>query len=141
MSNNIFTRPEKVISGVCSHLALKYSIKPLILRIIFIIVTLLLIPILGILLYFILAISNGKIMKKVTFAIIGAILGIPLSYYFQSEMVKSKMGGIGGYLKNFDKILDNSDLIGNVILSVVIFAIVGGLVGYFIDENEAKKTK
>ena len=140
MSNNIFTRPEKVISGVCSQLALKYSIKPLTLRIIFIIVTLL-ITIPSILLYFILALSLGKVMRKVAFAIIGAILGIPLSYYFQSEMVKSKMGGIGGYLKNFDKILDNSDLIGNVILSVVIFALVGGLIGYFIDENEAKKTK
>ena len=79
--------------------------------------------------------------KKVLFAIIGAILGIPLSYYFQSEMVKSKMGGIGGYLKNFDKIVDNSNLLGNVVLSVVIFAIIGGVIGYFIDENEAKKTK
>ncbi len=140
MSNNIFIRPEKVISGVCSQLASKYSIKPLILRIIFIIFTLL-VPILGILLYFIVALSQGKVMKKVTFAIIGAILGIPLSYYFQSEMVKSKMGGIGGYLEHFDQILDNSNLIGNVILSIVIFAIIGGLIGYFIDENEAKKAK
>jgi len=78
---------------------------------------------------------------KVLFAIIGAILGIPLSYYFQSEMVKSKMGGIGGYLQNFDKIANDSNLLGHVVLSVVVFALVGGVIGYFIDENEAKKTK
>ncbi|MDO9154536.1 MAG: hypothetical protein Q7U47_12685 [Paludibacter sp.] len=79
--------------------------------------------------------------KKVLFAIIGAILGIPLSYYFQSEMVKNKMGGIGGYIQHFDRIVNDSNLLGNVILSVVIFAVVGGVIGYFIDENEAKKTK
>jgi phosphate/sulfate permease len=78
---------------------------------------------------------------KATFAIFGAILGIPLSYYFQSEMVKSKMGGIGGYIQHFDQIANNSNLLGNVILSVVIFAFVGGVIGYFIDENEAKKAK
>jgi hypothetical protein len=78
---------------------------------------------------------------KVLFAIIGAILGIPLSYYFQSEMVKIKIGGIGGYIQHFDRIANDSNLFGNVVLSVVIFAITGGVIGYFIDENETKKTK
>ncbi len=79
-------------------------------------------------------------MKKVIFAIIGAILGVPLSYYFQSSMVQAKVGGIGGYLKNFGEILNNGSLLGNVILSVIIFALVGGLIGYFIDKNESKNT-
>lgn len=77
--------------------------------------------------------------KKVLFAIIGAILGIPLSYYFQSEMVRAKVGGIGGYLQNFGDIVSDGNLLGNVILSVVIFAIVGGIIGYLIDKSEAKK--
>ena len=76
---------------------------------------------------------------KIKGAVIGAILGIPLSYYFQPEIVKSKLGGVGGYLKNFDKIVDNSDLLGNVILSIVVFAFVGGVIGYFMDKNETKK--
>jgi len=84
---------------------------------------------------------KNKINKKISFSILGAILGIPLSYYFQSEMVKSKVGGIGGYLQNFGDIVDNSDLLGNVIISIIVFALVGGVIGYFIDENEAKKTK
>ena len=78
-------------------------------------------------------------MKKVIFAIIGAILGIPLSYYFQSSMVQAKVGGIGGYLQHFGDIVKNGNLMGNVVLSVVIFAIVGGLIGYFIDKNESQK--
>ncbi len=77
--------------------------------------------------------------KKVLFAIIGAVLGIPLSYYFQSEMVKAKVGGIGGYLKHFGDIVNNANLLGNVVLSVLIFTIVGGLIGYFVDKNEVEK--
>jgi ABC-type antimicrobial peptide transport system permease subunit len=77
--------------------------------------------------------------KKGLFAIIGAVLGIPLSYYFQSEMVKAKVGGIGGYLKHFGDIVNNANLLGNVVLSVLIFTIVGGLIGYFVDKNEVEK--
>ena len=79
-------------------------------------------------------------MKKTIFAIIGAILGIPLSYYFQSQIVQSKVGGIGGYLKNFGDIVKDGNLLGNVILSVVIFALVGGVIGYFIDKNASKSS-
>ncbi|TRZ50731.1 zinc-ribbon domain-containing protein [bacterium] len=85
--------------------------------------------------------EKNKKMKKVTFAIIGAILGIPFSYYFQPEIVRAKVGGMGGYIKNFGDIAKNSDLIGNVIISIVIFALIGGVIGYFIDENETKNKK
>ena len=80
-------------------------------------------------------------MKKVTFAIIGGILGIPLSYYFQSEIVKAKTGGIGGYMSHIGEIAKDSNLCGNIILSVIVFALVGGFIGYMVDENEAKKAK
>ena len=86
-------------------------------------------------------VKSEYVSQKVAFAIYGGILGIPLSYYFQSDVVKNKVGGLGGYLKNFGQIVDNSDLLANVIISVVIFAIVGGVIGYFVDENEAKKIK
>ncbi|MEO0899617.1 MAG: hypothetical protein AAFY71_24620 [Bacteroidota bacterium] len=76
--------------------------------------------------------------KKVIFGIIGAVLGVPLSYYFQPEMVKAKTGGIGGYLQQIDKVAENSELLTNVIISVVIFTLVGVLVGYFIDKNAEK---
>jgi hypothetical protein len=79
-------------------------------------------------------------MKKITFTIIGAVLGLPLSYYFQPDMVQAKVGGIGGYIKNFGDVLEAKDLISNVIMGVIVFAIIGYVVGYFMDKNEAQKT-
>lgn len=77
--------------------------------------------------------------KKGFFAIIGAILGIPLSYYFQSAMVQAKVGGVGGYMTNLGEIANDPNLLGNIILSVVIFTIVGGIIGYFLDKSEVQK--
>jgi len=79
-------------------------------------------------------------MKKTLFTIIGAILGLPLSYYFQPEIVRVKIGGISGYIKHFDKILEADDLIGNVVIGVVVFAVVGFVIGYFMDKNASPKT-
>lgn len=77
--------------------------------------------------------------KKVLLPIVGAFFGIPLSYLFQSEIVKSKIGGFDGYIKHFDSVLKEESLRGNVILSIVIFAFIGGVIGYFLDKNEAEK--
>lgn len=82
--------------------------------------------------------DNIASSRLLIFAIIGAILGIPLSYYFQSQIVQSKVGGIGGYLNQFGEIVKDGNLLANVILSVVIFALVGGVIGYFIDQNANK---
>ncbi len=75
--------------------------------------------------------------KKILFAIMGAVLGVPLSYYFQSDIVKAKVGGIGGYMRHFGDIADNSNLLGNVFMSVAIFALAGGVIGYFADKRAA----
>lgn len=79
-------------------------------------------------------------MKKVILTIIGGILGIPLSYYFQPEMVQEKIGGLGGYIRNFGDIINQKDLIGNVFLGVFIFALVGFIIGYFLDSKLIEKT-
>lgn len=137
MKNNIFNRKEKVLFGVCSHIAIKYNFNPMILRIIFIINGILIAgPV--ILLYFILAVYFGKVKltKKIIFSIIGAIIGIPLSYYFQPEMIKMKTGGIAGYLKSYNMIGNNSNLLSNVVISIIVFTLLGLLIGYFIDKNE-----
>jgi uncharacterized membrane protein YfcA len=74
--------------------------------------------------------------KKVDFAIIGAVLGIPLSYYFQNEMIKNIVGGISGYLDRLDKIVDNENLLTNLLVSILVFSFIGGLIGYLIDKSE-----
>lgn len=79
-------------------------------------------------------------MKKIIFTVVGAILGLPLSYYFQPDIIQAKVGGIGGYIKNFGDILEAKDLISNVIIGVIVFAIIGFIIGYFMDKNEAQKT-
>ena len=79
-------------------------------------------------------------MKKAIFGIVGAILGLPLSYYFQPEMVQQKIGGLGGYIQNFDTIVSDKSLIGNVITGVIVFGIIGLVFGYFLDENAKKQT-
>ena len=76
----------------------------------------------------------------IKFADCGGLLGFPLSYYFQPDIVKYSVNGIGGYLRHFDKIFNNMDLFLNVLISAVIFAIIGGLIGYLVDKNKSTKT-
>ncbi len=80
-------------------------------------------------------------MKKTIFTFIGAVAGIPLSYYFQPEMVQAKIGGISGYIKHFDEIIKTDDLVGNVITGIVVFAVVGFGIGYFLDKNATPEKK
>jgi len=146
---DFFTRPNKSILGICSTLSTKWSISPLVLRIALILLTLIFIP-LGIIAYIILyLLIDPKKNKIITFGIIGMVLGIPLSYYFQSDVVRLYGGGSGmiSYLKNFITIVDQYDayvgngwdIIYNVFLSIVIFTVIGGGIGYFIDKKEADK--
>jgi len=79
-------------------------------------------------------------MKKLYFTIIGAVLGLPLSYYFQPEALRVKIGGIQGYIKHFEEILNAKDFVGNVVISVIVFAVIGLVIGLFMDKNGIKKT-
>ena len=86
--------------------------------------------------YFILKQKKLGMFRLIVFAIYGAILGLPLSYYFQSDMLKAFIGGISGYIKNFGDVLREKDLMPNVIIGVVVFALIGVIIGYFILKNE-----
>lgn len=78
-------------------------------------------------------------MKKVQLAILGLIIGIPLSYYFQSELVKAKAGGIGGYINKLSEISKEPALLNNIAISMIFFGLIGGIIGYILDENDSKK--
>lgn len=143
-----FTRHKKSLLGVCASLAQRFSLPPVALRVALVILTFLFIP-LGIIIYIIsyLAIKPSK-TKMITFALLGAVLGVPLSYYFQSDLVKLYDGtsGVFGYLRNFTKTVDEYneyfgngwDIIYNVFFSIVIFALVGGAIGYYLDKKKVK---
>lgn len=145
-----FTQSKKTLLGVCSRLSKKLNAPPLVFRMGMIVLTLIFIP-LGILTYFglyILLTQNNK--KTVTFGLMGALLGIPLSYYFQSDIIKnyggSRGSGVIGYLKNFiktveryDKFVGNGwDIVFNLFLSVVLFTILGAAIGYYITKKQNK---
>jgi len=115
-------------------------------RVVFVVLTLLFIP-LGLLAYLgVYLVLNKMAGKMVTFALIGALLGIPFSYYFQSEMVQRMAGGITGYVKNFVTIVDDvdrfvgsgMDIIWDALIGVVVFTLIGGAIGYFMDKSKQK---
>lgn len=148
---NFFTHPEKSLLGVCSRLAKKLKLSPVSVRIAFIVLTFIFIP-LGVVIYLgLYLLSKQNSSKVIFFSMFGAILGVPLSYYFQSDIFKHYGGGTGmfgyvkGFIKNverFDKYTGNGwDIVFNLLLSVIIFAALGGLMGYFIDNKEKGKTQ
>lgn len=81
----------------------------------------------------------NEMKKKGIFTIIGGVLGLPLSYYFQSDYIREKVGGIGGYIQHFGDILKEQELLNNVLIAVVVFAVVGFVIGYFVDKADAQK--
>ncbi|ALJ06532.1 hypothetical protein APS56_15935 [Pseudalgibacter alginicilyticus] len=101
---------------------------------------------LGVIAYicFYLATAQNK-NRVITFGLLGAVLGVPLSYYFQSDIIKNYGGNSGmfSYLRNFTKIVDQYDkflgngwdIVFNVFFSVLIFALVGGAIGYYLDKK------
>ena len=140
------TRQEKILLGVSSKLALRLNLQPIVIRIVFVVLTLLFIP-LGILAYLGgYLILNKMAGKMLILALIGAFLGIPFSYYFQSEMVQRMAGGIMGYVKNFVSIVDDvdrfvgngMDIIWDAMIGVVVFMLIGGAIGYFMDASKRK---
>lgn len=78
----------------------------------------------------------------------GALSGIPLSYYFQSDIIKNYGGnsGVFHYMSNFFRIVDDHDkfignprdILLNVLLNVIVFAAAGSVVGYFMNKKEAR---
>ncbi len=74
--------------------------------------------------------------KTTSFAILGIILGIPISYYFQPPIIQNKLT-LFQYLGRLPAVLSegNGDFVGPILLSCVLCAIVLGIVGYFMDQS------
>ena len=82
--------------------------------------------------------EKNKIIKfnKIGFFVnLGAVIGIPMSYYFQDEFIKSASQGISGYLQNFGDLVEENYM-SNVLVSVIVFAIIGGGIGYYLEKNK-----
>jgi len=78
--------------------------------------------------------------KTIPLTIIGLLLGIPLSYYFQPGQFQSKVT-LTKYLTHLPDVFKlGADFVLPVVLTCALSALVLGIVGYSID-RQSKKTK
>jgi len=87
--------------------------------------------------------EKGIASNVITGGIIGAIIGIPGSYFFQSEMVQRKCGGVGGYLQHLPKafVEDAAWRLGvpqNALIGIAVLAVVGAIIGFIVNKLTAK---
>jgi len=76
-------------------------------------------------------------MKTIIGIIIGAIIGIPLSYYFQSDILQNFVS-LPKYLANIGDLMSNTkfiDLTPNIYKSMGIFAVIGGVIGLVLGKR------
>lgn len=66
--------------------------------------------------------------------VVGLLAGYPLSYFFQSRALQSKLS-LGQYIENFPKVLGDSSLVGTVILGFIVSVAVCSLVGFLVKTN------
>ena len=74
--------------------------------------------------------------------VIGAVLGVPGSYFFQNEMVRAKFGGLGGYLQKLPESLGDKGawemgIPQNLLIGMGVLAAVGAVLALVV--HEAKK--
>lgn len=79
-------------------------------------------------------------MRSVILGIVGAFFGLPVSYYFQPEVVRAKVS-LSQYVESLPEIFSDSSgqFTGPVILSIVICTIAGAIIGWFMDEAARKR--
>ncbi len=77
--------------------------------------------------------------KSVLFSILGVLLGLPLSYFLQPGYVRAKLS-LPDYVGAFPELLNTGEwrLIAPVIASCVVAALVLGILGHILDEQQRK---
>lgn len=78
-------------------------------------------------------------MKTRTGVLVGAVLGYPVSYFFQSGALRAKLS-LGGYVEHFQDVLQSKDLastaIGVWIATIVIFAFIASVIDGMTDRKK-----
>ncbi|MEA2016875.1 MAG: SHOCT domain-containing protein [Campylobacterota bacterium] len=77
-------------------------------------------------------------MSKMSGAVVGAILGVPISYYLQASWIQEKIT-LGKYITKLPEIIQNSELLPTLVVSMVVCGIIGIVVVTFMS-RESKIT-
>ena len=65
--------------------------------------------------------------------LLGLLLGYPVSYYFQPEKLRL-MFGLGEYIREFPKVIQESELVTGVVLGFVVAVPVCAFFGFIADK-------
>lgn len=151
---------KRLLFGVCFKLSEKFNQPVKTIRIIFLVALAIMlispfvgfaIPLPVLPIYLILAlvfadwskISKGNVKFKIILTILGLLIGLPMSYYFQTDFLQNVTGSITGY---FEYLLNSKNsnisethaknILSNIITSVLAFGIVGFLIGLILDRTK-----
>ncbi len=87
-------------------------------------------------------ISKTTIDIKVRYGLIGivlgAIIGVPASYYFQMGAFRMTVS-IVKYISNFPVYFNDRTLKASAIIGIIVFAIIGAIVGVVVARKQASK--
>ncbi|QDH81126.1 hypothetical protein FKX85_19660 [Echinicola soli] len=144
-----YLRPGKLLFGVCFRLSMLFKLPLVVIRTIFIVLTLFFIP-LGIVGYLmLLLILHPKTGRSMSYTLMGALVGIPLSYYFQPDVIGhfEGSGNMISYLSNlastisqYDEYVGNGlEVLVNIFLAMVVCGLAGGAIGYYSTKRKNQK--
>lgn len=77
-------------------------------------------------------------MYKFICTIVGIFISYPLSYYFQSSMLRNKLS-LGEYVQKFGDVIADKDLVGNVLISLMVCCVLGFVLGFILDSVSSKQ--
>ena len=66
--------------------------------------------------------------------VVGALLGYPLSYYFQPSALRSKVS-LGQYIEHASEVVGNSELVSSVVIGFVVAMAAGAGIGWLIQSS------
>lgn len=84
--------------------------------------------------------TSAQSLFTVIGAIAGALLGYPLSYYFQSAALRAKVS-LGEYITHFSEITNSKELQSSIFVGFAVAIVVCTALGYWFGSVQDQKRK
>jgi len=73
-----------------------------------------------------------KKLNKYWFAVIGGVLGIPVSYFFLGNLKQALIGDVFNYITHLAKVIKYGDVKPTLFLTMIVMAIIAYAIGTFL---------